>query len=271
MTTERTPETKVRDYLSLTGKIWVAPTAIAAGPEISSGFKIVDDVRAGMDLITAEDILAWQKPDLAAEIQKLNIPGLPEVVDRIAEALREQERILVFGDYDCDGVTSTAILVTALRSAHASPEQVVWCLPTRADGYGLQEAYLGEIVVARPDLVVTVDCGSNDRGPIEQLLAAKIDVIVIDHHQINDDVSDLVLVANPQRSRDERAHPIVGAGMAWLVVHELAGRGHVGQEVADDLLDLARNWHDRGCRQADSISIGHWLSQAAKSCESASD
>lgn len=223
----------------MTGKIWIAPPVSHAVVEAGSGFRVVDDVRAGMDLGSQSALDAWLKPDLAKEVACLSIPGVDDVVVRIAEAIRDEARILIFGDYDCDGVTSTSILVSALRAAHASPEQVLWSLPTRSDGYGLQETYLGELIVSAPDLIIAVDCGSNDRAVIEQLLAAGIDVVVIDHHQINEDVSDLVPVANPQRDDDEQARYIVGAGMAWLVVQKLADAGAVPADVPDGLLDLA--------------------------------
>ncbi|HRA49148.1 MAG TPA: DHH family phosphoesterase, partial [Thermomicrobiales bacterium] len=151
-------------------KVWREPVPISVPCEVRSGFRIVDEVRSRRGIQTQAQLAEWLKPNLAAEIEQISIPGLNDVVARIEQAITKRERIMIFGDYDCDGETSTAILVEGLRAASSDPTAVIWMVPNREHGYGLQDAYLPEVTDADPQLLITVDCGSNDRGPITQLL-----------------------------------------------------------------------------------------------------
>ena len=239
---ERTPVIIVNESPTIRPVVWHEPPPIVSMPELTSGFRIVDEIRARRGLVTRAAINEALKPNLAGLADAAVVPGLDEVVARIAEAIREEQRIHIFGDYDCDGVTSTAILISALRSAHANPEQILWSLPTRSDGYGLRDIYLDQIAACEPELLITVDCGSNDRDSIEAMRAAGIDVVVIDHHQLSATLPEAVLFANPQRDPEHATTSLVGAGLAWLTVRKLARSGALGptgETVLEKTLELA--------------------------------
>ena len=108
--------------------------------------------------------------------------GIPEAVARIRAAIRSGEPIVVYGDFDADGVTSTALLVQALTAlgAHVSPY-----IPHRVDeGYGLHNDALDKIAAAGARLVITVDCGIRSPVEVAHGQALGLDMIVTDHHSI---------------------------------------------------------------------------------------
>jgi single-stranded-DNA-specific exonuclease len=118
--------------------------------------------------------------------------------DRLAVAVRNGERICVFGDYDADGITSTALLTDALRRLGG---EVVPLLANRfAGGYGLSDAARLRVLEARPSVLVTCDCGTSDHPRIAALRARGIDVIVIDHHRVPEEALPAFAFLNPHRA-----------------------------------------------------------------------
>jgi len=126
---------------------------------------------------------------------------------RLARAIGAGEQIVVFGDYDCDGMTSTAILTDGLRRLGG---RVATVLASRFDGgYGLSSAALARVSKHSPGLVVTCDCGSSDHATIAELRSADVDVIVVDHHLVPSEPLPAVAFLNPHR-------PDCGFPFKWL-------------------------------------------------------
>jgi single-stranded-DNA-specific exonuclease len=120
------------------------------------------------------------------------LPGIPEAVELVKSHVARRSRIAVFGDYDVDGVCSTAILLRTLRSLGADP---VWELPSRFDeGYGLSTAAVERLAARGVDLLVTVDCGITAVDQVAAARAAGLDVIVSDHHRPGERLPECVLV-----------------------------------------------------------------------------
>ncbi len=118
-------------------------------------------------------------------------------VDRIVRALRRQELICVWGDYDVDGTTGTAVLVSFLRAVGARP---IYHVPHRIDdGYGLNIDGLRRLKGEGVSLVVTVDCGISNCREIEAARAMGLDVVVVDHHQPPDELPPAIAVIDPHR------------------------------------------------------------------------
>ena len=113
-----------------------------------------------------------------------SLPGVAAACDLILDHLRRGSRIVVFGDYDVDGVCSTAMLVRTLRTLGADP---AWELPSRFDkGYGLSAAAVERLAAAGAGLLVTVDCGIAAAAEVAAARAAGVDVVVTDHHRRGD-------------------------------------------------------------------------------------
>ncbi|HLD25546.1 MAG TPA: single-stranded-DNA-specific exonuclease RecJ [Candidatus Andersenbacteria bacterium] len=158
------------------------------------------------------------------------IVDLPQAVARITQALARGERILVYGDYDADGITGTAILASALRERGG---EVLPYLPHRLeDGYGLSARVLSGLE-REFDLLITVDCGVSNAPEIEHLNALGKDTIVVDHHMLPAALPPAYAVLHPGRG-DYTCRYLSGAGMAWKLAQAL-----LGAEDARGLLDLA--------------------------------
>ena len=169
------------------------------------------------------------------------LPGLGEAVDRIERAFADQETIAVFGDYDVDGVTATAVLVHALR--RATGRAVLARLPTRAEGYGLNAAAISEFRQAGATLLIAVDCGSSDHVHSWLAHGIGLDLVVLDHHQMDGSVPEDAIVVLAQLRPDAPYRELTAAGLAYLLAAGLAQRGldvgmGAGREPVE-LLDLA--------------------------------
>lgn len=150
------------------------------------------------------------------------IPGMSEAVDTLEAAVRERKHIIVFGDFDLDGISATTVLTRGLRAlgGHATP-----FIPRRfEEGYGISAAALDRLRPLAPELVVTVDCGIASKREVELLLAEGIDVVVTDHHEPADLVPQGVPVADPKIDRDCPSGILAGVGVALKLVQALGAR-----------------------------------------------
>lgn len=160
-------------------------------------------------------------------------------VERTISALRNRERILVYGDYDVDGQASTALLVLALRQLGADVE---YFMPSRLeDGYGLSLAVV-QRVAATTDLLITVDCGITATREVAWAQANGLDCIVTDHHEPSSELPSAVACINPKRpdcSYPEKG--LAGCGVAFKFVQALyqgLGRAEHESEAWLDLVAL---------------------------------
>lgn len=154
--------------------------------------------------------------------------------DRIETALCQGEQICVWGDFDVDGQTSTALLVGALRRMGGD---VRFYIPDRTtESHGLNPAGLQQIAADHCRLIVTCDCGTNDVEQVERAHELGIDVIITDHHLQTSPIPNAVAVFNS--SHMDRADPIwgvTGVAMAYLVVRELYARRGTPSHAQQDL------------------------------------
>ena len=158
------------------------------------------------------------KPSLRDMPSATSIPFLKESAQRIAQAVKKGERIVIYGDYDVDGISATAILYEILRSAGA---RAVAVLPSRKTGYGLNRD-LTKLFSRYCDLLITVDNGTS---AVEEIDTSPIDVIVIDHHNVPERIPTKALLVNP-RAYDEAGREIKelsSSGIALYMGIYLAG------------------------------------------------
>ncbi len=148
------------------------------------------------------------------------LAGMAEAVTRLRSALRVKEKIAVYGDYDVDGVTATALLVSTLRELGA---QVVPYIPNRLEeGYGLNKPALKELADQGVDVVVTVDCGVRSTSEVEHANGLGLDLIITDHHAIGDELPAAVAVIDPRREDDRYPFKhLAGVGLAFKLAQAL--------------------------------------------------
>lgn len=136
-------------------------------------------------------------PKLAHLTNPSSMAGRAEAIERMTRAIRAHERIVLFGDYDCDGITAVAILTEVIRGLGG--EAVPLLAERFAGGYGVSEPAADRILAERPGLLVTCDCGSSDHERLERIGRAGVDVVVIDHHLVPAEPLPAVAFLNPRR------------------------------------------------------------------------
>jgi single-stranded-DNA-specific exonuclease len=216
----------------------VEPYSYAEARELADGLGVSDPVAVALvrrgyrSIESARDFL-----EAAERHDPFEFEGMEEAVQRLLAAAGSGARVTVHGDYDVDGVCSTAILVGALRELGASCD---WMIPDRfSEGYGLTEATVAKLAQRGTDLLVTVDCGITCRAEVAAARAAGIEVIVTDHHQPEDELPECPIL-HPRLS----GYPcpdLCATGVAYKLAAALRSRaGADGGDGRDlDLVALA--------------------------------
>lgn len=163
--------------------------------------------------------------------------GMRAAVERISCALARQEAIAVYGDYDCDGVTSTALLTDVLARLGA---QVQAYIPNRfEEGYGLNNEALADLAARGVKLVITVDCGIRSVVEVAFGNSLGLDLIITDHHHVGEQVPPALAAINPkQRDCSYPFKELAGVGLAYKLVQALLHLYPANGVRADDYLDL---------------------------------
>ena len=165
---------------------------------------------------------AFLAPELQQPAGTDGLLGFQEAVERAAAAVEAGEQIAVYGDYDVDGIASTAILVEALREGGAD---CGWFVPHReADGYGVHADALERLGDKGARLIITADCGITARAPIAAARERGIDVVVLDHHQPDGELPDAIVAAPTRAAPDHPLREVSAGGLAWHFAHALGAR-----------------------------------------------
>src|SRR3954463_690715 len=185
----------------------------------------------------AEQAKRYLRPRLEQLLPPEQLLDLDRAVERVARAIRGGETILVHGDYDVDGMSSTTLITRAFRALGG---KVVPFIPSRlADGYDLTEAGVRAAQEAGATVVVTCDCGTSAVAPVRTLQSAGIDVIISDHHLPGGDLPNAYAILNPKRpgcSSEDKDLAAVGVAfkLALAVTRALGGN----ENVVYGMLDL---------------------------------
>ena len=172
------------------------------------------------------------RPRLSELTDPDRLPGMAVAVARILEAIARQEPLAVYGDYDADGLTSTALLVQVLRQLGARVEPFI---PNRMEEvYGLSVEALSRCLERhKPRLLITVDCGTCSVAAVQQATAGGVEVIVTDHHAPSGPVAPALAVINPKLGEHPDLRLLAGVGVTFKLCHAL-----VRQAAARDRVDL---------------------------------
>jgi single-stranded-DNA-specific exonuclease len=226
---------------------WLPPQAVGVDP----GCRALG-VQAGLSerllgLLAArgvnqpDDLRIFLAPAAEGLHDPLLLPDAAAALERVARAARQKERLLVYGDFDADGLAGMAILTIAFKRlgldvAAYAPERV-------GDGHGLSRRAIEQAAAEGRTLIVTADCGTSSAAEIDEALGRGIDVVVTDHHHASTWPMGAVAVVNPQRT--DSLYPekrLTGAGVAWKLAQALLRDGGAApaEEIpAADLADLA--------------------------------
>jgi single-stranded-DNA-specific exonuclease len=192
------------------------PEHLAAFPDLAP---LIVQLLYNRQLRTADEVQAFLSRSSALDNPFL-LKGMNEAVTRLRQAIRNGEAIAVYGDYDVDGVAATALLVPTLRALGA---QAIPYIPNRMEeGYGLNEGAVKTLAQQGITLVVTVDCGV--RSTVEATLARRLglDLIVTDHHALEEELPAAVAVIDPRRDDDRYPFKhLAGVGLAFKLAQAL--------------------------------------------------
>ncbi len=171
---------------------------------------------------TPEGAEEFLRPRLAQLDNPFALANLEVAVERIERAIEGKESVVVFGDYDVDGVTSTVQLVCMLRTLELNPR---FSVPRRMDeGYGLSRDAIDRVFDGEiPQLFIALDCGTNAHEPIAYLRELGVDVIIIDHHQTKTQAPEDCIFVNPHVNDPEDApwRDLCTAGLVFKLLHGL--------------------------------------------------
>jgi len=195
-------------------------------------------INRGVDSVEAA------KEFLEAPISKIAKPpalgGFAEAVELIEKSIKSSKKILVFGDYDVDGITASSIMIKILKIIGA---EVEYYIPDRfEEGYDLNENAVNLVSEENFGLVITVDCGIKAFEQVESIRKKGVGVIVTDHHEPGERIPDADVVINPKLCSNDSKKHLAGAGVSFFLAQKIAeyfGLEPVEGIYCGDMIDLA--------------------------------
>jgi single-stranded-DNA-specific exonuclease len=201
---------------------------------------IVADILALRGFRRPEEALDFLRPTLLNLCSPFCFRDMDRAIERLSLALKQKEKVLVYGDYDVDGVTSTTLLYKVLSDLGF---QAVAYIPHRQDeGYGLHSEAIDRAAQAGVNVLITVDCGVTAAAEVELARTLGIDIIITDHHEAPEVLPEALAILNPKVAGSGYPFPdLAGVGVAFKLAQALLqtlGNREVGVHSEIELLDL---------------------------------
>lgn len=218
---------------------WLEPVPYSPSTELLAkvgGHPLVAELIARRQLADPATVSGFLDPNLYTPADPLELADLPTAADRIDHAIQNNEMIGIWGDFDVDGQTATALLVSGLTSLGAN---VIYHIPIRSnESHGVNLANLQKMLVRGAQLILTCDTGITAHEAADYLRAQGIDLLITDHHTLPEVLPMALAVVNPQRlPQAHPLHPLCGVGTAFQLLFELYRRRDRLQDV-HNFLDL---------------------------------
>lgn len=178
--------------------------------------KDILDILVSRGISTEEEIYKFLNPSLDNISSPFDFADVEKAALKIISSIDSNKKICIYGDYDVDGITSVSLMVLALKKLGAN---VVYHIPLRDDGYGLNCEALQKIKREGSDLVITVDCGISSIREIEFASQIGLEIIVTDHHEITGELPAAFAVVNPKREDNiSRFKYLAGVGISFMLL-----------------------------------------------------
>ncbi len=189
-------------------------------------------------IVSEEDIEEYFSPRPQRTYDPFLMKGMREAADRIISAAEQKQKVCIYGDYDCDGVTSVTLLLYAF-SQFMDEENVSYFIPSRMkDGYGLSTDTVKRVSESGADLIITVDCGCSSPREVAYAKELGMDVIVTDHHIVPDEAPDCIMLDPKQAGCGYPFKGLCGCGVAYKLVQALQREGCFDRSVLAGSLDI---------------------------------
>ena len=192
---------------------------------------------AKKDLKTDEQIEAFLRPKRENFYDPFLMPDMKKAVKRILKAIENKEKIVIYGDYDADGITSTSILKRFMKDRGI---EVGTYIPNRLDeGYGLNEDAINKIHEEGYNLIITVDCGITATQETELVKSLGMDIIITDHHEPGEEIPDAVAVIDCKRKDNKYPfRELAGCGVAFKLTQAIAKELKISEDESLKYLDI---------------------------------
>ncbi len=189
------------------------------------------------NICTQEEAEQFLNPSLSHTHDPLIMKGMDAAVDRIRFAIQRGEKIAIYGDYDVDGVTGTALLFDFLNSVGAD---IYPYIPNRfEEGYGVRQEGLDNLKNEGVKLVITVDCGARSNPEADYARSIGLDLIITDHHQPHDQIPQSVCMLNPKQAGETYPYQdLSGVGIAYKLIQALEQKLNPPTPLSDRYFDL---------------------------------
>lgn len=196
------------------------------------------EILSQKNLETDEDIEKFLHPKRNDFRNPFDMPDMEKCINRITKAINEKEKIIVYGDYDADGITSTTILKRFLNDLGV---EIATYIPNRLnEGYGLNKSAVEKIAKDGYNLIITVDCGITSVDEVELAKKYNIDVIITDHHEPGENLPKAVAVVDCKRKDSKYCfRELAGCGVAFKVTQALALKLNINENEYLKYLDIA--------------------------------
>lgn len=191
-------------------------------------------INRGVDTVTKAR--AYLDGSLTAMHDPYLLKGMDKAVDRIQKAISSKAKICIYGDYDVDGITSTAVMLMTMKKLGA---EVAYYIPNRLEeGYGLNNGSMDHLKAQGVDLIITVDCGIRSNEVVEYAKSLGLEIIITDHHECEGKLPDAYSIVNPNQEGCGYPHTnLAGVGVAFKLASALLSAKGCSS-FAEELLDI---------------------------------
>ncbi len=197
---------------------------------------IVIEILRKRGITQKQDIMEFVSPSPRRTYDPFLMLNMDRASDIILDSIRDGKKICIYGDYDADGITSVAILMQSLRKL---TDNVFYYIPSRfVEGYGLNKEAIHNIKAKGAELLVTVDCGSVSYSEIEYAKEQGLEVVVTDHHNIDERAADCLIINPKQEACGYPFSDLAGCGVAFKLVCALQRKSGQDKSFLKDVLDL---------------------------------
>ena len=216
-------------------KQWQIRPADARAKDLAKELRVsgvLAQVLINRRITSASRAKSFLRPKLTELIEPAEMAGIDSAVKRIKESLVKKEKIVVYGDYDVDGITGVAILWELLTLLGAAVE---YYIPHRIDeGYGLNEEAVRQLAESGAKVIITVDCGIGAKSEAALARQLGIDLIITDHHRISGPLPTAAAIVHPQLgnyANPDSAGAMVAFKLAWAIANEFKISGQMSLEL----------------------------------------
>jgi len=220
---------------SMLGKVWIIPDDISKQIDSNDTQALIKNILQSRGIVSDDEIERFLNPSIKEYMpDPFVLQDMDRAVSVISDAVCAGDKIAIYGDYDVDGITATAIFVKYLRALGCD---VSWHLPTReGEGYGLNTGAIEKIAGSGVNLLITVDCGISGMAEVARAKELGVKVVVTDHHSPDVVLPDADAVVNPKRTDDTSGlNFLAGVGVAFLTLvalnRELKNRQFFNEET----------------------------------------